>query len=195
MKKIFISVFLMAVMVFPASWRIENWRGLGDTTSITDTLDSNTVYYAHTAWSLTDGEDIRFICKVNDTAEAGFASDSVNFEWGYVLGNLCFDSTDSLIDTCWKKVNPIVLDTMTVDSFGVQNFGKVAADGSFTSSLGVIDTSEVAGFAIQDIWFVPEWAMLIRPYVKGLGDANADAKALKIKFEMVRREYSQIREK
>lgn len=189
MKKLFIVLLFCAVSVYSLTFKdstVVNWNGWLDTSSIGSVLVDGTVQYTR-ARSLTDGEDIRIICKVNDTAETGFASDSIYFEWGYQTGDKCLNGSD-LLDTCWD--DRIVIDTMNLDSLGTDNVGYTSADGSITRYYGGADTSNVTGFAIQSRWIVPEWGTMFRIWVNSLGDPSKDAAGLDLYFDVKRRKYS-----
>lgn len=165
----FMFCFLLLVgCVFSA----ENWNGWRDTSAVIDTLEADTIKYSK-AFSLTDGEDVRVVLLHDDTSSAGFSSDSMKVQWGYQTGCPVLDSGGS-IDTIWDDF--IVIDTLDDDSLGKARsvYGSVTYSGTLTREWKKrSDTLSVSGYAIQNRWFVPEWNVLIRYFVKGLTGNNA----------------------
>jgi len=190
MKKLFVLVLVLFALSYGRTEpKVQNWNGWLDTVGVTDVLDSATVYYTK-AFRLSDGEDVRILCKVNDTAEDGFADDSVNFEWGYQTGSLCLNSS-GVLDTAWDDL--MTVDTMTADSFGVAKKGVVDPTGALTRYYKQADTTNVTGYAVQSRWLVPEWDVIFRFYVVSLGGLQKGDAALDLEFQVLRRIYSQTR--
>ena len=192
MRKATLILFLMVGLVFG---QVYNTTPYTDTCWITDTLDSATVYYGKT-FNVADAQPLKYmVCKVNDTAEAGYANDSVQFEWGYERGFLSLDSAADE-DTVWERVH------IFVDSMCVGNFGAAIISGTVTHDIltpdftyaGEADTSNVTGFAVQ---VRPlgnyHYSHFIRPWVKSLGKANKDAAALYLQFHLIQKKYSYTR--
>lgn len=193
MKKLILIILILST-INAKTFRdsiLTNWNGYLDTTSISSALATGTIRYG-SAFPLTDGENIRLICMVDDTAETGFADDSILFEWGIVVGNVVLNANNAL-DTSWKVVNPIVIDTMDVDSFGNVRYSYFGTDGSYTTRTKLIDTTTVTGFAVEDVLISPEWSGLFKPFAKGLGGKQRLGKALKFRFAIIRRQYQQVR--
>jgi hypothetical protein len=177
-----IAVVLLALAGIALAQR--NTDGWKDTLSITDTLKTTTKYTR--AMSITDGEDVRVLCKADDTASTGFSTDSLMFRWGYQLGLLTQNSTPAK-DTIWSVRT--VLDTLSVDSLGKDTVNVTAAAGTITSYwLKHADTTDVSGYAVQDRWFVPEWGELIRFWAQGLTGQREGA-AIVLIFELHQRQY------
>lgn len=195
MKKLLFFVLLFNRLIF-ASYA-HNWTGLGDTLSITDTLDSLEVHYTE-AYELSPYyEDLYVICKANDTGTASFNNDSLFFEWGYEVGYICLDSSGDE-DTLWD--DRITVDTMCADSFGTANVETQGTDGDFDQTLlNDVDTSDVSGFACQVRRIQPPWGILIRFYASGLGNAGAagarqrDDQPLELWFDVKRRYFVPMR--
>jgi hypothetical protein len=165
--------------------QVVNYTGFGDTAKIADKLLTNGIYDTTRVFNLTRGEDIRAMIKVNDTTSTGYASDSLLIEWGYQTGRFTYNSSGTR-DTAWDVF--IVLDTVKDDSLGKCKSGYVAADGSLTRYLGQVDTLNVSGYAVQSRWFVPEWDVLIRYWVKGI-TGNKATDTLNCVIEQHRRAY------
>jgi hypothetical protein len=189
MKKALL-VLLFFVLNVSAGWRdsvVLNWNGWLDTASITDTLIDGTKSYTR-VFPLADGSDVRVICLVDDTAEAGFADDSVNFEWGYQSGSLCLDSGET-IDTCWDI--PCVIDTCDAGNYSTLTVSTMSVTGEISRTLQTVDTLLIDGYAMQsrapDI--MNEWDMLIRFWVNSLGDPSKDGAALDIRFQFIQKQY------
>jgi hypothetical protein len=177
-----IAVVLLALAGIALAQR--NTDGWKDTLSITDTLATTTKYTR--AMSITDGEDVRVLCKADDTSSTGFASDSLDFRWGYQLGLITQNSTPGR-DTAWSVRT--VLDTLVVDSLGMDTVNVTAPAGTITSYwLQHADTTSVSGYAVQDRWFVPEWGELIRFWAQGLTKQKVGAATVLI-FELHQRQY------
>lgn len=205
MKKLIFSVLLIVGIVNANSMRdtvVQNWNGYRDTVSITDTLDSATVYYSSRSFKLTDYENIRINVKCDDTTAAGFANDSVNFVWGYQTGSATLDTSTSTtntspsLDTIWDS--RVTVDTMVADSFGVSNVKTYGTDGVITQTWGTADTSSVSGFATMSHNISPEWDCVIRFWVMGIGNDGEGAtqtstKGLKLYFELKNRVYKPTR--
>lgn len=185
MRKAFLAVLMLALCASAAPGP-QNWQGWLDTVSISDTLEEDTVKYT-SALPITDGEDLRVICKVNDTSSDGFASDSIKMFWGYQLGNITLDSAGS-VDTAWD--DRITVDTLDNDSLGTENVGSTASDGTITRNWGTIDTTHVTGYGIQSRWLVPEWGVLIRYWVQGMADNNGTNNI--VLFEQQQRKHSLV---
>jgi len=174
-------------MLISMSYSIDlNWNGYGDTSIITDTLDSATIYYGGFL-PMSRYENLKITVKCNDTAEAGFKNDSVNFEWGFQTGTFSKDSAGKR-DTIFAKEDRFIVDTMCADSFGVGTAGSINSSGTLTRSWNqASDTSQIIGYAIQRRQFSPEWDVLIRPWAKSLGGLNKDGAPLKLIFQFDQR--------
>lgn len=166
-----------------------NWNGLGDTSSI-DSLMADSLKYSR-VFELSKHEDIAVIVKCDDTTSALFASDSIQVEYGYEVGYIVYNSSGAK-DTAWSP--KIVLDTIKNDSLGKMRGGFVLPDGTDTTYLGSLDTSNVSGFANQISWFVPRWGILIRYFAQGLAGNNADNPLLWV-FDHKRRLFVGTRQK
>lgn len=171
------------------SYGQSNYNGWLDTSGITDTLAADSIAYS-SSFQLSRHEDIRLLVKVDDTTSAGFAADSVQLRYGYQTGHATLNGS-GLRDTAWDEL--IILDTLSSDNFGSTTEGSVAFDGTLTRAWGGVDTTNVAGYAYQSRWFVPEWDVYIRFFVYGMAGNNADA-ALLFYFELKRRLYVHVRE-
>ena len=195
MKKT-LFVLLVFVLSTYAGWRdsiVLNWNGWLDTAAIAGILVDGTNKYTR-VFSLADGDDVRIVCMVDDTAETGFADDSVNFEWGYQTASICLD-TGGTIDTCWDC--PAVVDTMDAGSYGTVTDMTMSTAGAITRTLGDVDTSNLDGYVFQsrqpDI--MAEWDMLIRFWVNSLGDPSKDGAGLDLQFQMIQKQYISTRRK
>ncbi len=195
MKKL-LFVLLLALNLWAAENDTvipSNWGGHNDTGSITDVLDSASFYYTR-VFDLSAWQDLRVTVFVDDTSETGFASDSVNFIWGYRTGHPCVD-TGSVrrynIDTTWD--DHMTVDTFSVANYGAGNIGVQDSTMTLTRNYGGVDTTEVAGFAYQSRQVVPEWDVFIKFWARSLGGAQKDGAALNLRFEQVRKNYIGVR--
>lgn len=161
-----------------------NWRGTLDTAKIHDVLGEDSLIYTSWLW-LGKGENLRIICKADKKGDAGFASDSLEFDWGFQVGTIVRDSAGNL-DTL-ADMKRIKLDAFSTDSLGKGPYEKTQ-DTLYTygnQNLGV-DTSSVSNWAVQNLLAIPEWSPLIRFWVMGNTDITADT--LDIEFELHQRE-------
>ena len=194
-KKLLISLLLLAVLVYGVDDR--NSNGFDTLRVLTGALATDSIRYSD-AMLLSAGEDIRWIMMCDDSTNAGFASDSIQFRWGYQTGSIVIDSSLSSVtgkDTIWDI--RIVIDTMDIDSFfsTADTIGYVESDGSLTRPWNnKADTSNVAGFAVQTRWFVPEWDELIRWWGQGMA-GNDQNDSLEYFLVNKRRTYVQTRGK
>lgn len=183
------KILIFLALVMTAFGADNNYNGRKDSASVLEFKADSLKYTKN--FSLSHGEDVRIVLKVDDTTSAGFASDAVKIQWGYQTGVPCYDSAGN-VDTCYDT--RIVIDTMDVDSFGIENLGVAGADLSLTRTFGPADTSNVTGYAYQSRAIVPEWDALIRFWVQGLAGNEAVSDQVVI-FNMFRRTYMSVRQK
>lgn len=182
-----VLLFVFAVLAGPNTSGPSNWRGYLDTAGISSILTAGTVRYT-APMVLSDGEDVRILCKVRDTVTAGFATDSLVFAWGYQVGSITLDSAGKR-DTVWQATDRIVVDTVDVDSMGKGTIGTTAAAGTVTQTWNrASDTLSVSGYAIQSRWVVPPWGTLIRFWANGL-TGQRQGKAVVLIFEKHQRQW------
>ena len=172
----FVYMFVIMMLIIGVCYSAGSLNRLkARVTTFETILDSGTYYTGSTAYNLSYGEDVRFVCKADDTTTARLGADSINFEWGYQTGTLVKDTGATIssrndYDTLWGDY--FVIDTMCVDSFGVKRRAVHSSDGSLTHTwLKSADTLDVDGFACQKRWVIPEWDEIIRAWVRGLGTA------------------------
>lgn len=203
LKNFIISKLFLLSLVFLAFYScdgpvladdIKNWEGLQDTARI-DSFNALQLLFGR-AFPLTEGEDIQIIMKVDDSTQAGFANDSTKFHWGFQTGSLTKDTAGN-VDTIFQGEDIVVLDTCLTDSFGLSVKSTQASNGVITKTLRGVDTSSVTGWAIQRRWAVPEWGLLIRPWVQGLAVTgseigNLTGEELVLEFQINRRIGTQI---
>jgi len=180
-------VLLLSAVGFNTS-AAENASGWRDTVGIA-TKCTTGVLVSTKCFPLSDFEDIRLVVKVNDTATAGFKSDSVGLIIGYQTGIEVLNGS-GVRDTAFES--RVILDTLLSSEFGAVPEGLSNADGSITIAKGGADTSSVTGFATTSYWFVPEWDGLIRFWVKGLS-SNEKTNALRLFLEPRRRLWVKTR--
>ncbi|RPJ55950.1 MAG: hypothetical protein EHM12_11320 [Dehalococcoidia bacterium] len=186
MKTKLLLIFLVFVCLAQSTnKKIMNWKGWGDTVSIRQIQDTGVFYYSR-ALSITDGEDFTLMCKCNDTTSAGFASDSLNFMWGYQLGNPSLTST-GVVDTVWSKSDCFIVDTITTDSLGTGRIGYTSPGGAINRYYRGIDTSSISGYAIQDRWVVSEWKPLIRFWMSPISVKHKKGSYVKTIFQLTQR--------
>jgi hypothetical protein len=185
--KTLISLLILSTASMAA---ISNQSGYLDTTKVR--VRSDSLYYSR-GFDLSGSEDIRAILMVNDTSSVGFASDSINIQWGYQTFSLVMNSSGRA-DTAFDQ--RICLDTITTAVLGnlPAAIGSSGSDGSITRSTKVVDTLSVTGYATQSKWFLPEWDVGIRFWYKGL-TGNKKASSVVGRVGVQRRQYINVRAK
>lgn len=190
MKKLFLTILLLVGLSYGTDF-VMNQNGCLDTSAINSTLDSATLYYSKT-FKLSDGEDFRVVLLVDDTAESGFANDSVNFKFFYQTGSVVLNGS-WVVDTAWDDL--IFIDSMQAGSYGSATTGYIDSTGALTRSLGSIDTTNITGFAYMTRWLLPEWDQLIRFGFESLGGLQKDGAPLEMYVVVKRRIFVQTRNK
>lgn len=185
-----IKILLALITLALFSYGQENYNGFLDTTSITDTLmHADSVAYS-AVYGLSKNEDIRLLVKANDTSSAVYATDSVGIFYGYQTGHVTLNSS-GVRDTAWD--GEMIIDTMLSSEFGDGlTGGVIAPSGVLTRLWGGADTLNITGYAYQTRWFVPEWDVLIRYFVRGM-DENNKASAIELILEHKRRIFIPMR--
>lgn len=172
MQKVLMVVIFLAGVLFGS----ENWNGWNDTSAVSSFRCDSIAYTL--AFDIAKYEDIVVMVKADDTSEAGFASDSINFRYGLQGGTQTKDNGGN-IDTSW---NPVVW----IDSMVLANIGTVTA--GLTD--GWIDTNNVTGWAYQErrVNAVTgySWRPLMRYVFEGLSD-NITGSFLKLQLQHTRR--------
>jgi len=126
----------------------------------------------------------------NDTSSAGFASDSINFSWGYQTFTKCYNALGNT-DTCWSP--RVTVDTMSTANLGVLTLLSLS-DGVATSPSGSSDTLSCSGYAVQSRAFAPEWDVYMILWAQGI-TGNKTAAPLDLQFTVIRRIYNPTRSK
>ncbi len=191
MKKVLALFALAAALLFPGQIRAQaiNYEVYIDTLWDDSTTDS--LMWLDTMFQLSLYEDISLRVKCRDTSEAGFGNDSLEAIVLYQLGKPSQD-TSGARDTGWSEL-PTILDTVTSDSLGkCGRYNTVAENGALTAQKPCFDTLTVAGYAIYDMWFVPEWAPFIRFGL--LIQSNNSRTPNEWVFEVGRRQASMVRQ-
>lgn len=139
------------------------------------------------AFNLSDNENFFVIARVNDTTQAGYASDSVNFYYGIQYGRITVDYNGAK-DTSWS--NPwIVIDTVR---FAAANF-KTPTSNSTVDTLQplAIDTGDVSGLAENIRSIQPYRYQLARIVTVGV-TGNKKAAFLRYEVEIGQCLYSRV---
>lgn len=170
-----------------------NYSGYKDTVAVSDfNADSSGVTKA---FDLSRYEDLRVAVYADDSSEAGYDSDSINFAWGIQFGNVVIN-TSGLRDTTWQG-------RYTVDTFDIltagnltPNYYNIDSSGYYQKTRLFIDTSNVTGWAVQDRQpFINAcrrpWAPLFRFWYIGLGD-NITGSFVELMFGQTRELYSNV---
>lgn len=190
-----VFTLLLIIACFAMAEKSDNWTGWKDTAWI-DSFSGTILKYSKKSMSLTDYDMVRLIAEVADTTTAGFASDSVAFQWGYQTFSLCYDSgltANPDIDTCFSP--RVVVDTIKTAYYGsLSTIYTLDANGIAASPMRQVDTTGTPGFAVQSRTFAPEWDTFYRIWVKGL-TGNKTGRYLKLLFTQPRRIYRGIRGK
>ena len=164
----FSRFLLLVLFLCGMSFGSRNWNGWLDTAEIVDFNGTDLLYSK--AFDLSSYENTRVLLKVDDTASAGFASDSVNFGFGYQVGMETVD-TGGTRDTAW---GPIVWkDTLHDSTMGTVPVGWEDSTGIITLAGRYFDTLSVAGYATYQNSIVPPWSPLIRYAFQGIAGNSA----------------------
>lgn len=191
MKKrptLLLGTILILIVSCQAADTFKNYWGWGDTSQIAE-FAADSLKYSRT-FTLGDPDGLRLIVMCDDTASAGFASDSVAFYFGYQTGCPMLDSSGS-VDTLWDV--PIILDTIEIDSFGVYKSGTSSAAGVPTIAKNNVDTLQIDGFAVKSMRFQPYYDVLIRYYFKGL-TGNSVGYPVYLRIQHIKRIGAPVRE-
>lgn len=138
--------------------------------TLVDTNVTDTILYGD-AFDLSTYEDIRWIIKVQDTSETGFANDSIQAVVGYQTGTVTLNSLGKP-DTVWAEA-PCTLSVMLDDSLGKSvAWSGQTQSGVLTALESMFDTLSVTGYAVRSVWHVPEWDHVIRPVLHILANNN-----------------------
>lgn len=191
-----IMIIMALAGLVAAGNNANTWK---DTASITpDTLKENTLVYTAAldlSGALDANDGLTVIAMGTDTSEAGFASDSLQFIWGFQPGYRVLNRTGTL-DTAWG-------DRVIVDTFTIAELGKAFdADWVLPATTGLptaawdntTDTTNVSGCITQIRYFKPQWAELIKFWCKGLANGSGDGKVF-VKFAIRNRLYQATRGK
>ena len=181
------KMLLLLIIVFGITAQPKNFNGWLDTLAIREKVEEDSTRYS-SAIRLSAYEDIRVLVKCDDSTSVGFASDSIDFYYGYQTGSLVLDSAGAM-DTAWD--NKIFIDSMQVDSFGVENIDYCDSSGNMVRRWRTADTTNLAGYAYQSRWFVPEWDVLLRFWATGL-DGNLTGEELDLFFQILRRNHVKV---
>jgi hypothetical protein len=171
----------------------QNYTGVFDT--------SNYVGFAGTATKrgnvvpLSTRERVALVFGANDTQKTNWATlDSCKFLCGYRVG-LPFLNSSRLEDTTWGI--DCIADTFNALA-GPFLFGQVAVTDTSTGSAvqphGMIDTTNVKGYACLKINVCPDWGTVIQPFVRGL-TGNKAVTSIKARSCVIRQQYMNVRQK
>lgn len=180
MKKVVLVLALLAVVCFGRS-RSTGWKN-----QCSIPVAGTSVAYSTETFDAAGGLTAVLLLKVNDTTEAGFASDSIEIGWGYQLGYLTTTSTSANgsggatdKDTAWTTSGMVSVDTVAASGLGASDGGSYStaqgiATYTWSGASGEADTTRVTGYAVQVRRVQIPHADLVRFYVDGLADNNDD---------------------
>jgi hypothetical protein len=155
MRKFLILSLTLCAALFAQSL---NTNGYLDTAWILGSSGTNLTYTTK-LFPLTKFEDIRVICRADDTSETGFGSDLINFGWGYRTGTVGLSKSGTL-DTFFTAITAV--DTL-------------------------IKTDDTTGaWLYQTKKISPDFDQYIQFFAQGIGSHSTDS-AVKINFQVVRR--------
>lgn len=168
-----------------------NYNGFGDTVDVR-TFRADSVRFTP-AFDLSKWENLRITLMMNDTAAAGFASDSIKAIWGIQTGRVVYNGS-GVLDTAWEPIRLIAdtFDLVTEKTIGPAYALISAADGSYSEVHSLVDTSTVTGFAVQSKAISPAWDVLGRCWLIGVA-GNKKASFIKTRFVLSRRVYTNTR--
>lgn len=181
--------FIVIVLAFSTFAQKSNWNGYLDTATIKDSLGVDD-YYETTSFLLSHGLNIRAVVLAKDTTDSGFASDELEFDWGYEVGTPVLDS-NSILDTAWH--GRIFLDKFDMDSIGIIPTATTDSNGVIAMRLGRMDTLSVAGFTVQSANYSPPWAVLVKYWLKG--NTGVDTDTLEVRFMHTNRYAFPVKQK
>jgi hypothetical protein len=178
-----ISILAILFLVFIVNAESYNWKS---TIFKFKTFRADSTKYTPT-FSLSDNENFFVVARVNDTTQAGYASDSVNFYYGIQYGRITVDYQGNK-DTSWS--NPwTVIDTVR---FAAANF-KTPTSNSTVDTLQplAIDTGDVSGLAENIRSIQPYRYQLARIVTVGV-TGNKKASYLRYEVEIGQCLYSRV---
>ena len=175
--------------VGPAAW-VTNWTGYADTTMIT--TDSIRLATGR-SFASTENENKVWIFAARDTANAGFASDSISFLAGYQRGYIVFN-TSWKPDTTWRAVCWLDTFHLVAGNILLTTSANWQDTINFAESLArrMIDTSNVTGYAVMTVPCSPVWSPIVRPAIQGLAGQRKGSK-VKILVTLEQRAYSKVK--
>ena len=164
-------VLLLVVLAFTTQAQISNWNGYLDTAMIKDSIGTDDIVYTK-SFSLSKGRYNRLTILATDTTEAGFADDSLEFDYGYQSGRLVLDSgivengsRITNIDTAWDV--RVKLGDFSNADLGTMTEASIDSTGALTIGTSNIDTLNVDGLAYMTVQYSQLWDVLVRYWLQG----------------------------
>jgi hypothetical protein len=168
MKKLAILILILFnALVFSQP----NYSGYKDTVAVADFQGTGT---GTTRAFVLNYKKLRVSALADDTAETGYASDSIQFQWGIQTGNVLLNSSGKR-DTTWQE-------KLVVDTFDILTAANLVAPTYLIDTVGLenmydlfIDTIGITGFAAQDVLIKHPLSPIFRFWYLGLdGNRTAD---------------------
>lgn len=161
-----------------------NWKGNKDTT-VVYISDTTTIKFSK-VYQMSEGENQRVDIYCNDTAKAGFSTDSTKIVYGYQTGHVSFKN-----DTTWNERDTVDIVDNTKYQTGA-SYGRWNSDGTITQTYGYADTSGT--YARQTHGYSPYWDVLIRYWCHGATGTNLTT-ANKVIIQHLQRVGSIVKQK
>lgn len=178
-----IRVLFLLVMLCSLATAQKNFSGYKDTAKVSDfNADSSGVTKA---FELSRYENILFYAMADDTAETGYASDSIQFRWGVEFLNVVLNSSNKQDTAILGRIECDTFDILTTANLVVQ-IKQVDTTGYFNWFKNFIDTVGVTGYAVQHSAPIPFWSPIFRFWYIGLAGNKVDS-YVKLVFGQSRR--------
>lgn len=182
--KVLSFLLLIALSLSAAPLNFSNWT---DESTITG-FKADSLKYGNVA-AVTGSVLNALVAMANDTSSAGYASDSINFTYGYRLGTIVLNSSNKP-DTAWG--HRVIVGTFATDTSKIINATRTTTTDSLTGAElpvpGRYDTSNVTGYAVASSPLSTFTAQLIQPWAKG-GTGNKIGAYVKLKLLLLQYLY------
>jgi len=167
-----------------------NYSGYRDTVLVTGFQSTGTG--TTRGFEFSQFENVRLFAMANDTSATGFASDSINFQWGISIGDVVINSSGKR-DTTWQEC--VVIDTfntLTAANMVQRYMVPDTTTGNVPTPRKYVDTVNVTGYAVQDRAITPAWSPVFRYWYTGLTGNKVSSSYIKLIFGQSRRVYSNV---
>jgi len=181
---------LIFALVFMASAQF-NYSGYLDTAEVAGWRGTATG--TTRAFELSKFENILLKAHANDTGSSGYASDSIQFQWGIEVGDITVNTIGKK-DTTWQE--RYIVDTFDILTTGnmVKPYHVIDTTGSYGMTKLFIDTVYVTGWAVQsrEPFATIPWYPIYRFWYTGLAGNKTATSYVRLMFGQSRRVYQNV---